>query len=801
MKKKKIRMEKELKGIVTAASIFPVAAILVLIAFSSLASASAVGRTYDGVGGVMTYEGELTRSANHEPRSIPVYEGEEIRFKNAAGDYVDVIITGAYEGDADKRSGCMDYPVKANKSWDSSGMRTGYFFKVVEKVTEDPEIGCWFSLEKQSFSLKLEKDKVQEKESFDLSLKTNNKEQGMMELTIEDRDGYSIMNDIGQDIYKVLVHYKGREFDSDPADAEGKPVYGIVHDAGGKLVFNTSLLNMNAGKYSIILKDHATGEKEDVDIEVEKIYLEVACDEVVLKGKDIEIEIESSFYEEEVDVKVGTFYNKSLTFDEEGKKKVTIPTEEIDYGRYKVTVAVCGLRDTKYVVIKKCKSSIEVPKIAIVGNIVPIEGISESGDLAVFVIDDVFKGEVPISDDEFKWYWDTSGELEGGKEIKVFTISKHVPFTIGENVSDDWKRKAGVDASASLFLFPPRLGMTVPKRIADSDDVVINGIATGTDHVYIIIINYKGEVLFPVSENASVVTVARTPVEGGEWTENIGELDIGDYAVIALSEGRDGRTNVIENGKWVIGGENKTLEERVLILMDGSAGSDDLFMLFSFTVEPAYVCFNLIENVRVGEPLEITGKTNRESGTEIAIWVIEGSTILSAVLTEVELLTVDHGVFTATIETTGAVPGIYALKAGDGEGNTDTATVEIVAPPPPAPEVSVSTDRNEYSPGDVINTTICLSNPTDEAQNMLFKLYFVIPTRNDWTEIEQKTINLLAYSDQSSTISMPVADWGNESFCGCHVASLTDTRTKKVVSVDTTAWIYLPGTESEAKHQ
>jgi hypothetical protein len=48
---------------------------------------------------------------------------------------------------------------------------------------------------------------------------------------------------------------------------------------------------------------------------------------------------------------------------------------------------------------------------------------------------------------------------------------------------------------------------------------------------------------------------------------------------------------------------------------------------------------------------------------------------------------------------------------------------------------------------------------------------------------------------------MPVADLGDESFCGCHVASLTDTRTKKVVSVDTTAWIYLPGTESEAKHQ
>ncbi len=799
-KMKKVRNEGiPMKNIIAFAAVITVAMAIVLIASTSLVSASAVERTYDGVGGVLTYEGTFPKRANDETRSISVYEGEEIRFKNVVGDSVDVIVSGAYEGDADKRSGCMDYPVKENKSWDSSGMKTGYFFKVFEEAR--PEIGCWFSLEKQSFSLKLEKDKVQEKERFYLSLKTNNKKQGVMELTIEDKEGYSIMNDKAQDIYEVLVHYTGREFDSDPVDAEGEPVCGIVHDADGKLVFSTSLLNMNAGKYSIILKDHATGVKEDVDIEVEKIYLEVDTEEEVLKGKDIVIVIESSFYEEEVDVTVGTFYNKSVTLDEEGKKKVRIPTDDIDYGRYKITVKAHGMWDTRYVTIKKCETSIEVPKIAIAGNIVPIEGISESGDLAVFVIDDVFRGEATITDDEFKWYWDTSGELDGGKEIKVFTISKHVPFTIGENVSKDWQRKEGVDASASLFLFPPILSMTVPKHIAESDEVVISGIGTGTDHIYIIVINYKGEVISPMSENASVVTAARTPVEDGEWTEIISEFDIGDYAVIALCEGRDGRTNVIENGKWVIGGENKTLDERVVILTDGSAGSDDLFMLFNFTVEPAYVSFNPIENVRIGEPLEITGKTNRESGTEIGIWVIEGSTILSPVITMVEWPTADHGVFTATIDTTGAVPGIYTLKAYDGEGNTDTATVEIVAPPLSAPEVSISTERNEYSPGDVINITIRLSNPTDEAQNMLFKLYFVIPAHNNWTVIEQKTINMSAYSDQSSTISMPVADLGNGSFCGCHVASLTDTRTKEVVSVDTTAWIYLQGTESEAKDQ
>ena len=106
----------QMKNIIAFAAVITVVMAVVLIAFSSLVSASAVGRTYDGVGGVLTYEGELPRDANHESRSIPVYEGEAINFTNQAGRRVDVIVSGAYEGDADKRSGCMDYPVKANKS-------------------------------------------------------------------------------------------------------------------------------------------------------------------------------------------------------------------------------------------------------------------------------------------------------------------------------------------------------------------------------------------------------------------------------------------------------------------------------------------------------------------------------------------------------------------------------------------------------------------------------------------------------------------------------------------------------------
>jgi len=93
-----------MKNITAFAAVTTVVMAIVFIAFSSLASASAVERNYDGVGGVLTYEGELPKDANHESRSISVYEGEEIRFENLAGAYVDVIVSGAYEGDADKLS-------------------------------------------------------------------------------------------------------------------------------------------------------------------------------------------------------------------------------------------------------------------------------------------------------------------------------------------------------------------------------------------------------------------------------------------------------------------------------------------------------------------------------------------------------------------------------------------------------------------------------------------------------------------------------------------------------------------------
>jgi hypothetical protein len=422
-----------MKKVIGVAAVITVIMAVVLIAFSSTVSADAVKRTYDEEGGVITYNGTLPKDADTETKTITVCEGEKIRFKNeTTGKYTNVTVSGPYKGyKAESVSGYPsdDYSVSADDSWDSDGMKTGYYFKVVEK---DTNIGCWFSVDKQSFSLKLvgDIDKVQEKASFNLTLKTNNKKEGVMKLTIEDSDGYSIMNDISQDIYEVLVNYTevgGKpKFTSHPVDAKDKQVEGITNNTAGELVFNTTQLDMKKGKYKIILEDYATEVEKTADIEVEKWYLEMECaDEVVKDWEDIVITIHSSYYKKEVNVTVEDTEwkeTRTLTLDEEGKKRVKIPTKNVDYGRYKVTVEVVNFTacaETRYVLIKKGKTTLEVPENATVGDIVHIEGTSNYGYLAVFVIDDVYKSDAAIVDDKFGWYWDTACELDGYYGINI----------------------------------------------------------------------------------------------------------------------------------------------------------------------------------------------------------------------------------------------------------------------------------------------------------------------------------------------------------------------------------------------
>jgi len=630
-----------------------IALVLVSVARADIADI----RTFTREGGVVTYNDTLD-SGGYEKETIKVlvFEGEKIYFVNAATGPEDIIVTGPYEDDGDTEPGCKDYPlVEANTSWDCS--EDDDYFSVTEAA--DRSIGGWFGAEDHSFTLELENEEVREHENFTLKMKKNNKMGGVMKLTIKDEDEFLITNVSGTYINEIPIKYDN---ETDFTGYDGHEDAGISFK-NGTLVFDTVELNMKEGVYTIILEDFATEVEKKEDIKIKKIFLDVELEEdEVVKGDDIVIKITSSFYGEDIDVTVGDFYSgTSLPLDEDGKIKVTIPTEteDVEYGKHKVTVEVCGETEkvTKYVTVKKGEASLEeLPEDATVGDIIPIEGTSDFGDFAVFVIEDVFEGEARISDDEFKWDWDTEGELDGYHGIEVFIVSEHANFSIGDHVSEDWQRENGVDMSTGIFLLLPEFSMTVSKNIAEEDDMVISGTAKGTDHVYVIVMNHKGEVMFPPDGTAGVINARATSVEGGEWEENIGELDSGRYTVIALYEGKDGVTDAIKGGTWIAGGEGKTLEQRVAILEDAmsSAGSDDQFWKRDFSVSTPEISLKVPETVEIGDAISVKAETNIREGEKAFISLLFNSSFIKKTS-----VLVKNGSVDANINTSELQPGKY----------------------------------------------------------------------------------------------------------------------------------------------
>lgn len=255
--------------------------------------------------------------------------GEKIKFFNLMNDsFACVYVEGPYTKKGNQYSGYVleRKSVPVGEEWDAEGKKTSGYFKVEDDYGN---VG-WFQVAKHKFNLELKKKKVQEKESFNLTLKSNDRDKGVMKLTIEDDEGFSIMNVNGTEIYEILIEYKnGTEF----SNFSQEPVGGISFTEDKKLVFNTSQLDIKEGKYKIILEDYATEAEDDVTIKVEKRYLKVECDKEVVKGADIFIIIKSSFYEKIVNVTVGDFYQRSLILDKEGKKKVKISTEDMGVPR------------------------------------------------------------------------------------------------------------------------------------------------------------------------------------------------------------------------------------------------------------------------------------------------------------------------------------------------------------------------------------------------------------------------------------------------------------------------------------
>lgn len=672
MKKKTVEKgEEEMprRRIFTAATIIAIVLVLVVISIELLsvpvATAYIVERNFTKEGGWIFYKGALPDDYEDEANKVMVFEGERIFFMNRTTHVSkDVIVSGTYTKAGSPRSGHREFPpVVAGTPWVST--EDGHFLKVVEAEADNPEIGGWFAADDHSFRLELEKEKVREDENLTLRIERNNKKAGVMKLSIEDEEGFLIKTRNGTFLNEILIWYENETEFSGFYDRDDA-ISGISFDDDGALVFDARQLNMREGEYKIILADYATGEDSDEKIEVTGIFLDVEFEKEVVRGDEIVITITSSFFEEDVNVTVGNFYKRILLpLDGEGKIRLTVPTEaeDVRYGTHKIEVEISGTqeREIGYITINRGEARLEeIPDTATTGDIVQIRGTSTFGDFVVFVINDRFRAEVRIKDDEFEWYWNTRGELEGYRAIEVFILSEHASFYPGASVSEDWQNENGVDASMGIFMLLPDFNMTAPeKNIAEGDDAILRGKATGTDHIFLIVINHRGDVVFP----AGGIAIATHVDDRGDWEEIISGLNTGRYTVISVHKGRDGRSDALDAGKWAVGGEGKTLDQRMGILKDAltPAGGDDIFEIAHFTVTRPDLSLEIPEIVKIGDTISVRAVTNIRDGERAFMRLIFNE----SAVTRISAL-VKNGSADGKFNTSELLPGIYIIAVEIG---------------------------------------------------------------------------------------------------------------------------------------
>ncbi|MDI6811016.1 MAG: hypothetical protein QMD80_04985 [archaeon] len=681
-------------------ALFLVALLLILV---SIASASTTDRTYTKTGGVITCDSESLGTNKFIKDEIVagkpiivVYKGEKIQFRNSTGfEMTGLRIDGKFTSTGVSSSNFKTSFI--SNEWDTEGKYEGYY-----RFSDDAnnngsyfEDGKdnqgWLSLDTHTFRLELyPTDKTYADGSLSLSIKSNNKEAGFMKFAIES-GGHSIRDNEGNDIYEILVGYveeckfnitKTKEL-KDGVNITEIHVINVTED--GNLVLNMSGLDVGVGRYTITLEDFATGVEKKLNFEIKAREIEIETSATVIKGETAEIIVESAFSNKRARLLIdgGDIFNQSVNLTEEGEKMFRWDTSDVHVGKYNIRIEVDvdgdgefrGSEDeaaSRYIEVVEGEVSIKLSSDTVmIGDPLKISGKSNYGSYAVIVIDGKYVEKAKITRGKFESEYKTVGEMEGTKKIEVF-IAAPIEFGSGEEVSEEWKLRNGADADAEFTLIESKvLTLDLPAVIAEGDDVLIKGTASGTDKLYLLVLNGKGEVIFPY-EGVAIATAVRD----NSYKAKLIKPDVGVYTVIVLHKGRDGVTDAISayDGKWVIGDEPKTLDLRIAIVEDKikRAGSDDFFVKKEFKVVNPEVKLAL-EDATFGESLTIIATTNVKEGT--IAWISmekEGSEDK-----EIKTVKVNNGRITAEFDTNTLSVGRWKVGVNIPDRCSDEGVITI----------------------------------------------------------------------------------------------------------------------------
>ncbi len=376
-----------------------------------------------------------------------------------------------------------------------------------------------------------------------------------------------------------------------------------------------------------------------------------------------------------------------------------------DTGAYTINVTdtVEYVYDTVDITVKDRDVIFDVPSTVVIGERFDVEGTANTGDTVTIAVEDEVcqkLDQIAIEEDGlFSVEIDTSAfdapssfKVPGSVRLKAYIDrpkAKSYPEMVPLSENDD--------GSVAILMTRGELTAKLSSyNVAQGGEFLITGTAPSAKSVDILIVAPKGFRASNIEGGMQMHYTSRqvSSTAGSFYKRiNVGDdVDTGKYLVMVLSSGGDGvwgkngyselyNPNDPSDPETALGQYNHTIrtqEEMLEIVEDQTFLSDDQLWIDMVNVEPPYVSLDPIVDVTIGEPLGVSGTTNREEGYTIAV-TVKGPVELAP-----QIATVEKGTFKAAFDTSSAVPGTYTVKADDGDGYTDMATVTILAALTPA---------------------------------------------------------------------------------------------------------------------
>jgi hypothetical protein len=416
------------------------------------------------------------------------------------------------------------------------------------------------------------------------------------------------------------------------------------------------------------------------------------------------------------------------SIDADGKRTYTVKFDETGSYTIRVTDTTDDTYDTADIAIVERSITFDIPSTVTIGDKLTIKGTANTGssvDIAVDGTVDALLNDLVIDENK-----------EFSKEISTTDIAAFaVPGSVRLKAYIDRTGGAGVvpttdtdDGSTAILMV--RGGLTAELSmdiVAQDDDFTISGTAKGSNNVNVLIVSPKGKggtyittsaVNDIYNETASVSEVDDVFSRKISVGANV---DTGSYLIVVLSPGSDSVYNGLTTGTGVTDFYTnlsaaynllaKTQEQLLAIIQDATvsaAGSDDLIWVGYIKVATPFVTLDPIVSVAIGEPLAITGTSNRKEGFAIVV-TAKGPMELAP-----QTVNIEDGTFNATFDTAGATVGTYTVKADDGDGHTDEVTVSIVTEVAPAPTAAPTAEPTAKPTAAPAPTAAPTATPTAE---------------------------------------------------------------------------------------